>query len=213
MDATLGPSEDIRDLVTHLDELIQQGHCLKSHGPSNVAGVRWHHHQFVIKRYNHRSWLHTLRYTCKGSRARRCYRQAQRLSHTRLQTPAVLGFVEQRRHGLLWRSYLITTWIEAPLLGRLWQQPDQSPIPFDDLIQQLADMLNHLALHRITHGDLKHTNLCITPTGPVLIDLDAMIFHRLTLSYRLYRKKDLNRFLMDLPHAHHRALLNRLKND
>jgi RIO-like serine/threonine protein kinase len=49
--------------------------------------------------------------------------------------------------------------------------------------------------YRITHGDLKHTNILITDNGPILTDLDGMNVHKWTWTYRIRQAKDLKDFL------------------
>jgi len=47
--------------------------------------------------------------------------------------------------------------------------------------------------YRITHGDLKDTNIFITENGPVLIDLDGMKVHSWKLLFKINRYKDIAR--------------------
>ena len=61
------------------------------------------------------------------------------------------------------------------------------------------ELLAKLEKHRISHGDLKHSNILVTDTGLVLTDLDAMKAHKLGWIFRLYRKKDHARFTKFLP--------------
>jgi serine/threonine protein kinase len=60
--------------------------------------------------------------------------------------------------------------------------------------QQLKELLNKLAEHNITHGDLKHSNILITKNGPVLTDLDSMRTHRFSWMFKIRRTKDLQHF-------------------
>jgi tRNA A-37 threonylcarbamoyl transferase component Bud32 len=61
--------------------------------------------------------------------------------------------------------------------------------------QEIIQLLEKLWKYRITHGDLKHTNVLVTRHGPVLTDLDGMIIHRWRLLYRNKQAKDMERFL------------------
>ncbi|MBN2180331.1 MAG: protein kinase, partial [Sedimentisphaerales bacterium] len=60
--------------------------------------------------------------------------------------------------------------------------------------KQVKKLLDEMGKYRITHGDLKHTNILITDNGPVLTDLDSMQFHTNKWTYRLRRAKDIGRF-------------------
>ena len=50
-----------------------------------------------------------------------------------------------------------------------------------------------LRKYRISHGDLKHTNILITNNGPVLTDLDAMKAYKWKWTCNLRQAKDLAR--------------------
>jgi tRNA A-37 threonylcarbamoyl transferase component Bud32 len=59
--------------------------------------------------------------------------------------------------------------------------------------ERLRRLLDKLGEYRITHGDLKPTNILITKNGPVLTDLDSMKIHILGVTYRCRIAKDLSR--------------------
>ncbi len=49
-----------------------------------------------------------------------------------------------------------------------------------------------LGRYRITHGDLKHTNILITENGPVLTDLDGAKVHKCNWTYKIRRTTDVD---------------------
>jgi len=57
-------------------------------------------------------------------------------------------------------------------------------------MQQIKNLLDKMGKYRITHGDLKHTNILVTENGPVLTDLDGMKVHRWNWLSRIRRDKD-----------------------
>jgi RIO-like serine/threonine protein kinase len=109
-------------------------------------------------------------------------------------TPKPLAYIEQRKGLLIWKSHLITEYVEGQRLydflrdGRVTQQQRSA------ITQQIMDLLNNLGQYRITHGDLKHTNILITDKGPVLTDLDGMRVHKWNWTCNIRRTKDLSHF-------------------
>jgi tRNA A-37 threonylcarbamoyl transferase component Bud32 len=61
-------------------------------------------------------------------------------------------------------------------------------------MRQVKNMLDKIGKYRITHGDLKHTNILITDNGPMITDLDGMKVHKWNWTYKISRAKDLQRF-------------------
>ena len=82
----------------------------------------------------------------------------------------------------------------GPKLRDYLADPDTSKAQKTEVIDRVFTILTQLELHRITHGDLKHVNLIVTPEGPTLIDLDSLKTHKTGLFYNYHRKKDLTAF-------------------
>jgi len=62
---------------------------------------------------------------------------------------------------------------------------------------RIVDTLKILREHRITHGDLKASNILLRWERPVLIDLDATYQHRTVKSYHNALNNDVRRFLQN----------------
>ena len=60
---------------------------------------------------------------------------------------------------------------------------------------EIVEILCKLRHERISHGDLKASNILLSSRGPVLIDLDAMRQHKTESTYQQAARKDINRFL------------------
>ena len=61
--------------------------------------------------------------------------------------------------------------------------------------QQVVALLAWLAECRISHGDMKGTNIILSQQGPAIIDLDAMREHTLGWKFRRLQQRDLQRFM------------------
>jgi RIO-like serine/threonine protein kinase len=110
-------------------------------------------------------------------------------------TPRPLAYIEQRKGFLVEKSYLITEHVEGQRLYEFLRDDNVTDEQRTEILQMIKVMLEKLAKYRITHGDLKHTNILITEAGPILTDLDGMTVHCLQLTYKNRRIKDIERFM------------------
>jgi tRNA A-37 threonylcarbamoyl transferase component Bud32 len=60
---------------------------------------------------------------------------------------------------------------------------------------KVAALIAALRAARLSHGDLKATNVLLSPAGPVLIDIDALRAHRSAAAFERAHAKDLARFM------------------
>ncbi len=186
------------DFVGQIDTLMDKGHILKKGNTCYVSHLMCNGKDVVIKRYNHKGFIHSLRHTIKTSRARRGWLHAHRLKMLKIATPKPLAYIEQRRGLLLWQSYLITEYVEGQKLYDFLRNGNLVREQRSIATRKVKDLLDKLDKYRITHGDLKHTNILITDNDPVLTDLDAMQAHKLNCFYKFRRLKDLERFLREI---------------
>ncbi|MCX5638855.1 MAG: protein kinase [Planctomycetota bacterium] len=183
------------DFTEQIDALMDKGQILKNGDTTYVSQLRWHDKEIVVKRYNHRGFVYSLRHTIKGSRARRCWLNGHRLMALNIPTPKPIAFIEQRKGMLLGKSYLVTEYSEGQNLHRFLQDDTVAETQKSMMVQQVTKLLDRLQKYRISHGDMKHTNILVTDKGPVLTDLDAMKGHRWNLAYRRRQSRDTVRFL------------------
>jgi tRNA A-37 threonylcarbamoyl transferase component Bud32 len=186
------------NFVRNVAALMQQGDFLKKGDTSSVSRSMWNNKNIVTKQYNYRGFCHSLRHTIKGSRALRGWINGHRLLNLGIPTPKPLAYLEQRKGLLVWMSYLVTEFVDGQMLYDFERDTNVSKQQLSRIIGQIEELLERLAKHRISHGDLKHTNILITQNGPIFTDLDAMRVHRLKGIYSLKRAKDMARFLKKL---------------
>ena len=185
---------DAEKLVTQLDALLETGDVLKRGNTCCVSRLRWNGRDIVVKRYNHKGLIHSLRHTVKGSRARRGWIASHRLRLLGVGTPEPLAYVERRKGPIVWCSYLIHEYVPGRKLSDLLQDDTVSPDQRQQYIAQVLAVLERLGRHRITHGDMKHSNILIGAGGPILTDLDALTVHRWRRAYEIGHRKDVRRF-------------------
>ena len=118
---------------------------------------------------------------------------AHHLGMREIPTPKPLAYIEQWIGPLVWTSYLVTQYTEGPSLYHFLRNGSITPEQRATVIRQVKKLLDQLAKYRITHGDLKHTNILMTKNGPTLTDLDSVQFHRCLWTYHIRSAKDKDR--------------------
>ncbi len=186
------------DFIEQIDMLMDKGQTLKNDKTSYVSRLTWNGKDVVVKRYNYRGFIHSLRHTIKKSRARRAWLHAHRLTMLQIPTPKPLAYIEHRKGPLVWKSYLVTDFIEGQNLDCFLRDDNISNQQKTTAIQQVVKQLEMLQKCRLTHGDFKHTNILITQSGPVLTDLDGMKSYSSNLIYHRRQTRDVARFLEKL---------------
>ncbi|MHC4619279.1 MAG: lipopolysaccharide kinase InaA family protein [Planctomycetota bacterium] len=153
---------DIDKLVQEIDGLMQRGQVLKAGNTCFVSHINVGVQEVVVKRYNHKGMIHSLRHTIKRSRGRRSWLHAHRLEMLGAATPKPLAYIEERRGVLVWKSYFVTQHVKGQKLSDLASDRDAGEQERLKITGQLRGLLEKLGRHRITHGDLKHSNIIIT---------------------------------------------------
>ena len=179
------------DFVGQIDELMAGGEILKNGNTTCISRFTWNGRDIVVKRYNHKGLFHSLRHTVKRSRARQGWLHAHRLGALDVTTPKPLAYVELLKGLLVWKCYIVTEYVEGQNLYHFLRDKNVGDKQRSAAIQQIQEVLGKLGEYRITHGDLKHTNILITDNGPVLTDLDGMRVHKWNWTCNLRQAKDL----------------------
>ncbi len=197
-DRRFADEELMPQFVHGVDALMQEGRVLKNDHASFVSRVLWNGQDAVVKRYNHRGLWHSFRHTLKGSRAKRNWRNAQRLLSLEIATPEPLAYVEQYRGPLLWQSYFVARFVPGLQVQQILQDRGVAEEQKQRVHDQVLDLLRRMAEHGISHGDMKHTNILYDGTDVVLMDLDAMRIGGLNRLWPHRCRRDTDRYLREL---------------
>ncbi|MEN8128096.1 MAG: lipopolysaccharide kinase InaA family protein [Planctomycetota bacterium] len=187
-------SDTAAQLFGQIEDLTKTGTVLKDDVSTRVVRSMYNGWDIVIKRYNYQGFWHSLRHTIKGSRAKKCWRFGHLLTAVGIPCAAAIGVVEERRFGMIHQSYIINAFVAGPLLHALMNDPDCSPQEQRSIVQKAEGVLEQLGRHRLTHSDMKSSNMIISGGAPVLIDLDSMRQHRQGPYFRNRYKKMLQTF-------------------
>lgn len=182
------------ELIDQVDELMRTGERFKEGNTCHVSRSRWNDQDIVIKRYNHKGWLYSLRHSFLKSRAKNAWLHGKRLEILAIGTPRPLAYIEKYRGPVLWESYLITEYVEGRKLYAFLSDDAITEQQRNRTVQHVLEVLENLHKYKISHGDLKHTNILLTSNGPVLTDLDGMKTHRWNWTYDRKKARDIAHF-------------------
>jgi UDP-glucose:(heptosyl)LPS alpha-1,3-glucosyltransferase len=178
-------------------ETVLQGPAvkiLKAGHTCTVALIEISGRQLVVKRYNIKNFWHRLKRAIQPTRAARSWRNAHRLLLAGIPTAKPVALLEKRCGPLRGTSYFISEYIAGT---RLDAYLTETSTPEEQLFisEKILALFKRLADMRLSHGDLKATNILMVGSEPFLIDLDAMRLHQLNWRWRKARQRDWQRFL------------------
>ncbi len=191
-----GEVDRLAPLLTSLDAAIVGGTLLKDGRTCTVAQVEQAGRTLVVKRYNLKNAFHFLERCWRPSRAWHSWREGHRLRFFGVATPEPLALVEERFGPLRRRAYLICAYCPGRNLLELLS-PDREPD--DDVARAIISLFSSLHALRISHGDLKATNLLFYGGKVFVIDLDAVRQHRSQHTYAPAWARDRERLLRNWP--------------
>jgi tRNA A-37 threonylcarbamoyl transferase component Bud32 len=202
-------AESLASVLLSPDGAISAGVAFKDGGTSTVVKAVIGDRVLLIKRYNLKSVSHALGRAWRPSRAWHSWREAHRLQFLGIPTPAPLALIEERLGPLRRRAWLVSEFCPGTnLLSHLSADRE----PSDEVGRAILNLFESMHRARISHGDMKATNL-LWHSGQVwLIDLDAVVQHRSLAAHARAWQRDRARLLRNWPAGSrlHRWLDDRL---
>jgi tRNA A-37 threonylcarbamoyl transferase component Bud32 len=190
---------DVNTLDTALTSAsFKRGHTCTvglMHMPKN-DGDSQHSASVMIKRYNIKSGFHAAGRSIRTTRAAISWANAHRLMQLGVKAHLPVALFELRSFfGLCAsKSYFLMQYIDAPDVATYFAQT-QDKVSRANTIHKLTLLFFRLYLMKISHGDLKSTNIKIVNHAPVLIDLDSMKQHQYRWFAKRRHARDLCRFM------------------
>jgi len=190
-DRSFCQTEQAVEFLRRIDALMDEGQILKKGNTCYVSRVMWNNKDVVVKRYNHKGFIHSLCHTIRRSRARRNWLHGHRLEMLNIDTPKPVAYIEKYKGLLVWSSYIVTEFVQGQNLHYFLRDENIAKEQKAKTCRRVGELLDKLNKFRISHGDLKLSNIIIAESGPKLIDLDGMAVHKCKWMYRLRGAKDL----------------------
>ncbi|MFT5135725.1 MAG: tRNA A-37 threonylcarbamoyl transferase component Bud32 [Arenicella sp.] len=160
---------------------------------TTVAKLEISGNVLVLKRYNARNQWHKFKRAFRGSRARRCWSMSYHFQRAGLNVSEPILMYEKRfgpvrshayfANRLLMGEELITA---LPRMADSEQQKVQAAV---------RASFSTMRTHKLSHGDMKASNLLWVDGELYFIDLDAARKHRSLWSWYTSHAKDKKRFL------------------
>jgi len=180
-----------------LDACLSAGELLKGGNTCTVVSTAVADTQLVIKRYNIKNGWHAVSRAFRPTRAAISWANAHRLQLLGIETANPIALIETRKFGLRGKAYFLTAYVDAPDMVGFFKQTSNGPSRAQ-AVKQVVQLFYELYLLKISHGDMKATNLKVLPDGqPLLIDLDSMQHHRYTFFAQKAHVRDLKRFMQN----------------
>jgi tRNA A-37 threonylcarbamoyl transferase component Bud32 len=188
--AAIGPGVDPDRLLTDPDCRV-----VKLQRKVMVGRVVTRAGALYVKRYNVHAWRVALGSLARVSPARRAFVAARTLSSLGFGVPEVVAAVEERRLGMLRRSFFVTREVVDSLTAdRHWAALATAPAAQRrHFARRLGELFRRLHAAGVYHNDLKDVNVLVRRGGrePEFVLLDLERVHVGTATGRRRRIKNL----------------------
>lgn len=162
---------------------------------------------FVLKRYNIKNGWHRLRRLGRETRATKSWRMSQHLFSEGVKTAKPVALMENKFLGFRGTSYFMMEYVPGNHIGEYFRHmKDSNSENYHRMAKRISMLIENLAELKITHGDLKMTNIIVSDDEPHLIDLDGIKEHTSDKVLHEALKKEIKRFMRNwenLPELQH----------
>jgi len=188
-------SRELHELLQDPDASFPgEGQAIKNGNTCTVWSASMGGLCVVLKRYNIKDVWHGIKLRFLPGRGERSWVNGHRLSFYGIATPKPIALLK-RKIKYFPISYLITEQIEAVSARDWFNDASLSAEEKELMAGNVVKILGILQQQKISHGDLKASNILISQAGPTLIDLDAMVQHKDATKFEKAWSKDIRRFL------------------
>ena len=174
---------------SHESQLLKKGNTC------TVWSARVDDNALAVKRYNVKGVLHGAKLSLSRGRAFASWENAHRLRIYGIATPAPVALIRIQRGRFRPVAYYISELVNG-VYALYWFQDDSVDWAEKELMaKKIIELFDQLDAQRLTHGDMKATNILIVGGEPLLIDLDSMRQHANDGDFSRQRRRDRERFL------------------
>lgn len=187
-----------------IESLLNTSRPLKNGNTCTVGLTELQGQHVVVKRYNIKGFWHGIGRALRKSRAAISWANAHRLKLLGISTPQPVALIEQKRISILGialkgKSYFLSAYMHVPDVAVFFSQTTDKALRAE-AVKQLTMLLYRFYLLKLSHGDMKATNIKMQDTTPMLIDLDSMQQHRWAYFAQQAHVRDLQRFMQNWKH-------------
>lgn len=193
-------SKEFIDVLSDPELLIKQGQVIKDDRSTTVVRFQWQEQFYILKRFNARNKVHTVKRFFRQSRAINCWKMSNTFSRFGVSVAKPIAMLEKRIGFIKLNSYFVCQEVDGvELLDWL---PKQSLQTQSLVRKELSKIFISFENNRLSHGDMKATNLLWTEKSEkriVTIDLDTAKQHSIDLLFKRAHARDKRRFSRNGP--------------
>lgn len=188
---------DFPQTAAALDAYLNEASLIKNGNTCTVFTAKIGALDAVIKRYNIKGFWHGLGRAFRRTRASISWANAHRLQLLGLPTARPVALVETKWLGLKGKAYFLTAYVDAPDMAQFFATTNDKQLR-SEAIKQVVQLFYRLHLLKISHGDMKASNIKVLTDGsPLLIDLDSMRQHCTDSFAQKNHVRDIKRFMQN----------------
>ena len=156
--------------------------------------IKINERNYVLKRYNIKSFWHGISRAFRPSRAHHSWRNASVLEMLGVATAHPFLYLEERVFWLFRRrAYFLCEYIDGHDLGTAWERQELE-LSENEIVALFRNLFKIMADYRISHGDMKATNFLLQDKKLHVLDLDVMKRNSSKAKFAKMFSKDLLRF-------------------
>ncbi|NOZ10863.1 MAG: lipopolysaccharide core heptose(I) kinase RfaP [Gammaproteobacteria bacterium] len=195
IDSSFRQSFGLRKLLRSPDAAMGRGKVLKMGPATTVVRVEINKQQWVIKRYTWCGGWSAFKAVFRNSRSQRAWCNAHRLLCSGVETPRPIAAMDKKISWCRGVSYFISEYVDGERCREYFEQPIHRMASRAVVVENLIGLFRRLCVARLSHGDMKDTNIILRNNRPVLLDLEAVRQHRSDWVWRWHFSRDVRRFL------------------
>ena len=176
-------------IENHLNRYLKQGRS------STVANVGFDEKLFVVKRYNIKNLWKGVAHGWRRTRARQSWINAHRLVINGIRTAKPIILIENKFGPINLTSYFVTEYIPGPNIEKYLLTLSGNSNKRVAMVEKIRNIFQALRFHKLSHGDMKASNIIIDNDEPYLMDLDSMRKHTIDSIFASRHERDKQRFL------------------
>ena len=185
-------SKEFSEVLSSPVELIEKSEIIKDDKSTTVGKFEWQDKQYIIKRFNARNKGHAVKRSLRRSRANNCWHMSIIFMKCGIAVAKPIAMLERRAAFLKADSFFISEYINGvEILDWL---PKQETSMRSTVKEQVTEIFNIFAKNRLSHGDMKATNLLWSGQKIALIDLDVAKQHSNSILFARAHARDKRRF-------------------
>jgi tRNA A-37 threonylcarbamoyl transferase component Bud32 len=181
--------------IVNPDSYLEKGKLIKDGNSSTVASIAIDGKNYILKRYNIKSFQHGIKRLFTPSRAYKSWRAGLILEMLGIGTAHPIMCLEQR---VFWffrrRAYFLSEEVSGDHLIADYENETKTTEQWEVVFSAFRNLFSVMKEYKISHGDMKATNFIFSNRQLYILDLDSLKQHKSDGSFAEKFDKDLDRF-------------------